>query len=257
MVSKVYATILSIETYMENEGKRNCKRQRNLIRKSQRRFISIACTATAMNAELDKRSNIVPFDSDSAPIGVDNRCSACISHILKKFIGNYLVDSSQTIKGFAGSKTTGITVGMLRWYWLDDAMVEYTFKIPKLYYVPHRKVQLLIPQHWAKRNNGKSGNKKFHGTLLQTTSKSVTSCGNDYKSKLTIHLSKKNNIATFHLAPGFDNYFAFCSDTRIDTNHDRLDPLVCLSAIEVKGIDDTKAWSENLQNIPFHNKVQQ
>ena len=127
-----------------------------------------------MNAEVDKRSNIVTFDSDSAPIGVDNRCSACISHIPEDFICN-LVDSNRTIKGFAGSKTTGIKVCTLQWYWLDDAGVEYKFKIPKsYYYVPQGKVQLLSPQHWGKHNKGKSGNKKIHDTLLQTTSISVT-----------------------------------------------------------------------------------
>ena len=80
---------ISIETYMKIEQKCNYEKRRNTIRK---RLISIAYTAAAMKAELDKRSNVVPFDSDSAPVGVDNRCSVCINHISEDFIGN-LVDS--------------------------------------------------------------------------------------------------------------------------------------------------------------------
>ena len=111
IVLKVYAVILNIETYMKIERKRNCEKRRNTIRRK-KILMSIACTATAMKAELDKRLNVVPFDSDSAPVGVDNRCSACISYIPEDFTGD-LEDSDRTVKGFAGSKTTGIKVGTL------------------------------------------------------------------------------------------------------------------------------------------------
>ena len=71
-------------------------------------------SATAMNAELTIRSNITRFDTDSDPIGVDNRCSACISHIPQEFVGD-LINSNRTIKGFADSKTSGIQIGTLLW----------------------------------------------------------------------------------------------------------------------------------------------
>ena len=87
-----------------------------------------------MNAELTVQSNITRFDTDSNPIGVDNRCSACISHISKHFIGD-LTDSSRTIKGFAGSKTSRIKIGTLLWSWDNDAGMERSCKIPNSYYV--------------------------------------------------------------------------------------------------------------------------
>ena len=52
--------------------------------------------------------------------------------------------------------------------------------------------------------------------------------------------------------PGFENYFAFCSEAGIDTKSDRSDPLVCSSAKDVKDIDDIKSWNENPRNTPFH-----
>ena len=96
-------------------------------------------SATAMNAELTVRSNITRFDTDSDPIGVDNRCSACISHIPEDFVGD-LINSNRTIKGFVDSKTSGIKIGTLLWSWQDGAGMEHSFKIPNYYYVPQGKV---------------------------------------------------------------------------------------------------------------------
>ena len=81
--------------------------QEKMIEKHERiKDYLLVCSATAMNAELTVRSNITRFDTDSDPIGVDNRCSACISHIPEDFVGD-LISSSRTIKGFADSKTSG------------------------------------------------------------------------------------------------------------------------------------------------------
>ena len=109
---------------------------------------------------------------------LDNRCTACISHIPEDFIGD-LIDSNRTIKGFADSKTSGIKVGTLLWSWQDDAGMEHSFKIPNSYYVPQGKVRLLSPQHWAKhqRVRGKNNHRDYHGTLSQTTTQAVTLFG--------------------------------------------------------------------------------
>ena len=132
----------------------------------------LICSATAMNAELTVQSNITRFDTDSDPIGVDNRCSEYISHIPKDFIGD-LTDSSRTIKGFAGSKTSGIKIDTLLWSWEDNAGMEHSFKIPNSYYVPQGKVQLFNPQHWAKYQciKEKNNHRDYHGTLLQLSVK--------------------------------------------------------------------------------------
>ena len=46
------------------------------------------------------------------------------------------------------------------------------------------------------------------------------------------HIKKKNNVATFHLAPDFTKYFAFCAEVGIDSKEDCANPLVCHSAEE-------------------------
>ena len=58
------------------------------------------------------KERIVKFDTDAKPIGVDNRCSACISPYIEDFIGP-LEDMNKTIKGFAGVRTNNPKTGTL------------------------------------------------------------------------------------------------------------------------------------------------
>lgn len=79
------------------------------------------------------------FDTDSATIGIDNRCSACISHKLSNFEGP-LTPTNRIVKGFGGSITRNVKMGTLKWSWEDDRGVITTFRIPNSYYVPDGKV---------------------------------------------------------------------------------------------------------------------
>ena len=58
--------------------------------------------------------NHASFDTDSAPVGVDNRCLGCISHNVTDFIGE-LLDCNRTIKVFGGTRTTNIKMGTIKW----------------------------------------------------------------------------------------------------------------------------------------------
>ena len=89
------------------------------------------------------------FDTDSGSIGIDNRCSACISHLIEDFEPGLLKPCNRVVKGFGGSRTTNIKTGTIVWSWEDDAGVVTKFRIPNSYYVPEGKVRLLSPQHWA------------------------------------------------------------------------------------------------------------
>ena len=60
--------------------------------------VALACPVK----QITSQERIVKFDTDAKPIGVDNRCSACISPYIKDFIGP-LEDTNKTIKGFAGA----------------------------------------------------------------------------------------------------------------------------------------------------------
>ena len=74
------------------------------------------------------------FDTDSETIGVDNRCSGCISHMKSDFIGE-LKQTNKVVKGFAGSRTTNVKIGTLGWSWNDDQGLKHTFHIPDSYYI--------------------------------------------------------------------------------------------------------------------------
>jgi len=45
-----------------------------------------ALPAVAMQANVKQSERMTPFDTDTQWIGVDNRCSGCISHIKSDFV---------------------------------------------------------------------------------------------------------------------------------------------------------------------------
>ena len=56
--------------------------------------------------------------TESATIGIDNRCSLCISHIAEYFIGE-LRESRRKIRGFGGVIQPKIKTGTLLCRWED------------------------------------------------------------------------------------------------------------------------------------------
>lgn len=60
---------------------------------------ALAMQATKATNITPRYENVLTCDTDSASIGVDNRCTACISHIIDDFEGP-LTDSGRVIKGF-------------------------------------------------------------------------------------------------------------------------------------------------------------
>ena len=202
------------------------KKQRHRCKYNSRRYVRImACSVVALEVKANKRTNVIRFDTDSAPVGIDNRCTGCISHIAEDFVGQ-LRDSNKSIKGFGGSRTPNVKIGTLLWRWMDDNGIEFKFTIPNSYYVPSGGVRLLSPQHWAKTQLGSSRNEQ-HGTLSQTTSKDITLMWNGRKNKLTVPLLKESNVGTFHLAPGYDKYEEF--RCMMATGHDE-GPIISMEA---------------------------
>ena len=75
----------------------------------------VAMTALAMQASATiSTEREVTFDTDSEIVGIDNRCTACISHSLDDFEGT-LVPSNRVVKGFGGSRTRNVKSGTIRW----------------------------------------------------------------------------------------------------------------------------------------------
>ncbi len=54
------------------------------------------------------------FDTDSRPLGLDNRCSGCISSFVEDFEGP-LNDSGRFIKGFSGTRIRNVMTGTIIW----------------------------------------------------------------------------------------------------------------------------------------------
>ena len=73
----------------------------------------MATTAVAMITTI-KHYNTSTFDIDSVPVGIDNRCSACISHDINDFVGE-VQKLDKIIGGYAGNKTTNFKTGTIRW----------------------------------------------------------------------------------------------------------------------------------------------
>ena len=114
--------------------------------------------------------NIPQWDTDSGVIGIENRCSACISREAVDFIGE-LTDSNITIKVFGGTKQYNVKQGTIKWHWEDDQGKVHKFYIPHSYYVPQGKVRLISPHHWSQCQKD---TKPTPGTLETTTHDTCT-----------------------------------------------------------------------------------
>ena len=87
-------------------------------------LMSVLAMATA-----NKYPQGVYFDTDSVEVGIDNRCSACISYKAEDLIGE-LKPTTRIIKNFGGSRTTGVSIGILNCKWEGDNGTTHTFLIP-------------------------------------------------------------------------------------------------------------------------------
>ena len=226
----IESTINNLETRRELRASTasNYKRYNTLkcaaARRSQRsstaryKSVMLAFAAIAMSTEVNATKHgakTVRFDTDSKTIGVDNRCSACISYDEKDFISD-LRPSMRSIKGFGGIRHNGtVMTGTIQWEWCDDLGKAHKFTIPNSYYVPEGKVRLLSPQHWAQTQKDRTA-----GTGETTNAKECVLYWNGNENKLTIPLHKNTNIATFAMAPGYAEYDIYCQEVGITTRFD-------------------------------------
>ena len=151
-----------------------------------------------------RKNNTIRIDTDSAPIGIDNRCSLCISHVAEDFIGE-LVETNRRIKGFGGLVSQSIKMGTLLWRWDDDQGRQHKFIIPNSLYVPSGRCRLLSPQHWAQTRKGVD-----KPAMETTTDTQTTLTWGNQQYKLTVPLGKGDNVATLQMSPGFNQYELFC-----------------------------------------------
>ncbi len=172
-IQKIYNGLISASE--RTKIKRKIKERKRLARRWQedrpRPSRNLGLTISAISAiamsvghnniwDMDQRR--VNFDADSGSVGIDNRCSACISHRIEDFIGTPR-ETRRTIKGFGGAKTGNVMTGTILWRWTDDSGKIHKFKIPNSYYVPDGGVRLLSPQHWAQTQRKQYGKNAQYG----------------------------------------------------------------------------------------------
>ena len=161
------------------------------------------CQAVMVYAAAARASANSTFDTDSGTVGIDNRASGCFSHVIDDFVGP-VRDCKRIVKGFGGSKTSNVKIGTLKWSWEDDKGLKTTHLISNSYYSQLGGVRLLSPQHFAQVSSNKgprAGSK--------TTAKDITLYWGEGATK-TVPLDERNNVATFHLSPGYNNFELFC-----------------------------------------------
>jgi hypothetical protein len=164
----------------------------------------ITCLTTTYPAGSNSRA--FAFDTDSAPVGIDNRCSVCMSHIKSDFIGD-LQEAQHAVTGFHGTKDYKVYRGTLQWRLEDDEGVVHDIRIPGSYYIPDGKHRLISPQHWSQMAQGRS-------SCLTLHDRAILKWKNGQATK-TIPIDSQN-IFTFYLAPGYHTFSAFCMQAKYD-----------------------------------------
>ena len=114
-----------------------------------------------------------------------------------------------------------MATGTLEWRREDDTGRVHTFQIPNSYWVPAGKVRLLSPQHWSQTQT--SGRKR-QGTGETTNGNDITLFWNSKTHTRTVRIDPRDNVTTFHLAPGFNDFGAYCVQIGED-DHDNTGPV--------------------------------
>ena len=196
--------------------------------------------------------HVTRIATDSEMIGINNRATACISHRTEDFIGD-LVPTNRTIIGYNGSKTTGITMGTLRWKWTDIEGISHVHLIPNSFYSPAGGIRLLSPQHWA-QTVVKSTNTKISPTCI-TSDKDVTLIWGDGQFRKIIPLGQNDNVATMYSSPGYEKFQAFCAQAEYNSDEDA-DPILCQETTSVIEGEDAKSLDPTPSPpiLPYKNK---
>ncbi len=134
------------------------------------------------------------------------------------------------------------------WRCLDDKGAEHQFCIPNSFFVKSSEpIQLLSPKHWAQTQlKSERGNAQCltdaHNVVLKWAHDANT---------LTVPLNAKTNVATLQLAPGYNNYKAFCDAAEIHLHKEDDNPLIADAAYVSDDEDDNSIRSRDLQTFPI------
>ena len=83
-------------------------------------FMAIVAIAMSASNVIENRTNECnPFDTDSGPVGIDNKCSGCITHIRSDIPGE-IRECNRAIKGFGGTRVSNVWMGTIHCSWDGD-----------------------------------------------------------------------------------------------------------------------------------------
>lgn len=226
-----------VEHYVEGFGSNLTMRKRQYkIRKAASKYAAastgrksyasiLAMTAVAMRANAATMSSPIKslsFDSDQNPIGIDKRCSTCISNCIQDFDGP-MTETRRVIKGIEGARITPVMKGTIKWSWLDEEGITHKFTIPNSFYIPSSGARLLSPQHWAQTQKDKSG------TGCTTDGYGVTMYWKQKQFQLFCPLNPQTNVANIYSAPGIKKYQVFLAEAALDDTN----PPVTVERMEI------------------------
>jgi Reverse transcriptase (RNA-dependent DNA polymerase) len=186
----IIVALLLFSRLFSHKGKSNSN--------SKRKKIEISYMTVNGNA-------MVRFDSDSAPIKIDNCATRSMSNEELDFISSTMVEVNDKCVHSYGGATIPITkVGTISWWILDDTGIKRNIQVPNSYFVPGGTSKLLSPQHWAQQSR-ETGRNKMEITCT-TTADSVILQWDQYTK--TINLDQNgNNVATMWTVPGYEQAY--------------------------------------------------
>jgi hypothetical protein len=194
----------------------------------------------------------VTFDTDSDLIGIDNRCSACLSSRKEDFDGP-LVDTNISIRAYGGARIKGnIKRGTMVLQWFDNEDFLHEFRIPNSYYVPDIPGRLLSPQHWIKAQQDTKPHPR--GTYTENFADCYILYWGQRQHKLVVPVDPATNCFTFSTAPGYTSYETFCKAALVDDDEEEHSPLLVFdSELEPSFVsddedDDANETSSDIDN---------
>ena len=99
----------------------------------------------AMQSETPTNNNIANWDTDSKPVGLDSRASACISDDERDFVPGTLRPVHRRVKVFGGYMDTKMKIGTLKWTWEDGHGLTNTLRFPTPIVFPRGKSSYSVP----------------------------------------------------------------------------------------------------------------
>jgi len=176
-------------------------------------FLAMSSVAMQLAARVHSKRE-VRFDMDSHSVGIDNKCSKCISPDPLNFIGK-VQDSNSMITRFGGSRVQTMKKGTLWWYWEDDTGPVHQFDIPDSYYVLNAKKWLFSPQHVVQVIQKKNS---AWGLVCENDANVAQLQWNNGENVWTVPINLHNKCFTFWLALRFKYFMAYyCAEFNLNT----------------------------------------